>query len=330
MGSNLSWINGDRTADGGGNYGTNLSRPVESLSWYGATNYCGQLTQRERAAGRIATNCVYRLPTEAEWEYACRAWTSDRRASYGDDPGYTNLINYAWNADNSGFTTHPVGQKLPNLWGLYDVYGNVFEWCQDWYGDYLGGIVLDPQGPTRGSTRVIRGGDFGSDVWLCRSASRIDDSPDDRFSMVGFRVVLAPGGNGGTAGNCDPVGKPDVLTLIYPGHSCTQAQNAQMAIPGKTSCTETAGGPNGAPSVRVVASDSSTPPVNPADTFFDGSVALNQSFEVAGELGSNTYFQVYVGNTLAQTIQIHTSCSAPLIRGDTFGSLMLMDYQIVP
>jgi formylglycine-generating enzyme required for sulfatase activity len=72
----------------------------------------------------MATNCVYRLPTEAEWEYGCRAWTSDRRFSYGDDPGYTNLTNYAWYGDNSGGTTHPVGQKLPNPWGLYDMSGN--------------------------------------------------------------------------------------------------------------------------------------------------------------------------------------------------------------
>ena len=83
MGSNPSSFQGD------------TNRPVETVSWFNATNYCGKLTQRERAAGRIATNSVYRLPTEAEWEYACRAWTSTR-FSYGDDPGYTNLTHYAW------------------------------------------------------------------------------------------------------------------------------------------------------------------------------------------------------------------------------------------
>jgi formylglycine-generating enzyme required for sulfatase activity len=130
------------------------SLPVETVSWSDATNYCGVLTQRERAAGRIATNLVYRLPTEAEWEYACRAWTSTR-FSYGDDPSYTNLTNYAWYEENSDLMTHPVGQKLPSLWGLYDMHGNIFEWCQDWYGPYPGGIALDPQGAAIWSMTII-------------------------------------------------------------------------------------------------------------------------------------------------------------------------------
>jgi formylglycine-generating enzyme required for sulfatase activity len=136
---------------------------------------------------------VYRLPTEAEWEYACRAWTSTR-FSYGDDPGYTNLTDYAWYFDNSGGMTHPVGQKLPNLWGLYDMHGNVWEWCQDWWSDNLpGGIALDPQGPATGSYRVFRGGGWSGDGGLCRSAIRGDIGPFPRSSEAGFRVVLAPG-----------------------------------------------------------------------------------------------------------------------------------------
>ena len=190
-------------------FGLDLSRPVEQVNWYDSQNYCGQLTQRERAAGRIAANSVYRLPTEAEWEYACRAWTSTR-FSHGDDPGYvagdgvivgyTNLTNYAWYWDNSGGTTHSVGQKLANPWGLYDMHGNVWEWCQSWYGEYPGGIAIDPQGPATGSERVLRGGSWY--YWFsmslhapgCRSAARgWFCYPNFRGNFVGFRVLLAPG-----------------------------------------------------------------------------------------------------------------------------------------
>ena len=123
-----------------------LSSPVETVSWFNATNYCGKFTQSERVAGRISTNSVYRLPTEAEWEYACRAWTSTR-FFYGDDPGYTNLSNYAWYGDIAAATTHPVEQKLPNPWGLYDMNGNVCEWVLDWWSfTFPGGMVVDPQG----------------------------------------------------------------------------------------------------------------------------------------------------------------------------------------
>jgi formylglycine-generating enzyme required for sulfatase activity len=180
MGSNPSGFTGD------------LNRPVERVSWNDATNYCGRLTQRERAAGRIRTNSVYRLPTEAEWEYACRAWTSTR-FSYGDDPGYTNLTNYAWYSANSGSTTHAVGQKLPNLWGLYDMHGNVTEWCQDWWSFYVPGGSIDPQGPALGSTRVIRGGTWYILANACRTANRGNFYSDDAYNDVGFRVVLAPG-----------------------------------------------------------------------------------------------------------------------------------------
>jgi len=169
-----------------------LSSPVETVSWFNATNYCGKLTQRERAAGRIATNSVYRLPTEAEWEYAGRAWTSTR-FSYGDDPGYTDLTQYAWYADNSGGTTHPVGQKLPNPWDLYDMSGNVWEWCLDWYAPYPGGIALDPQGPTTGVNRVFRGASWFGPGYGSRSAQRLSNLPTITFDNVGFRVVLTPG-----------------------------------------------------------------------------------------------------------------------------------------
>jgi formylglycine-generating enzyme required for sulfatase activity len=181
MGSNPSEFTGDP------------SRPVETVRWDDATNYCSHLTQQERAAGRIATNSLYRLPTEAEWEYACRGWTSTR-FSYGDDPGYTNLTNYAWYFDNSGRTTHSVGQKLANSWGLYDMHGNVWEWCQDWWsGSLPGGSAVDPQGPVTGSYRVTRGAGWFRDGRVCRSASRHEILLSIRSGIIGFRVLLAPG-----------------------------------------------------------------------------------------------------------------------------------------
>jgi formylglycine-generating enzyme required for sulfatase activity len=172
-----------------GNLG--LGNPVETVSWFDATNYCAKLTQSERAAGRISTNCGYRLPTEAEWEYACRAWTSTR-FSYGDDLGYSDLTLYAWYDANSGGTTHPVGEKLPNPWGLYDMSGNVAEWCQDWYSPYSGGTALDPQGPATGSAKTLRGGLYFRPSSYCRSAWRNGLSPDLK-GAGGFRVVLSSG-----------------------------------------------------------------------------------------------------------------------------------------
>jgi formylglycine-generating enzyme required for sulfatase activity len=185
-GTNPSWFQPpNATAD--------LTRPVEQVTWFEATNYCALITQRDRALGRISTNTVYRLPTEAEWEYACRGWTSTA-FSYGGDPGYASLANYAWQVDNGESTTHPVGQKLPNPWGLYDMHGNVWEWCQNW-GDYCyaGGIAIDPPGPVTGATRAQRGGGWGSPASDCRSANRGNSDPTSRDATSGFRVVLAPG-----------------------------------------------------------------------------------------------------------------------------------------
>jgi formylglycine-generating enzyme required for sulfatase activity len=175
-----------------------LSRPVSSVSWFDATNYCWQLTQRELAAGRIPPGSQYRLPTEAEWECAARAGTTTR-FSYGDDPDYTNLTNYAWFILNSGFpstlTLHPIGQKLPNPWGLYDMEGNVWEWTQDWLGDLPGGAVTDPQGPASNpmTWKVVRGGSYDFDVTDCRSARRFFFPQAFTDTDIGFRVVLVIG-----------------------------------------------------------------------------------------------------------------------------------------
>jgi len=181
MGSNPSCFTGD------------LKLPVETISWHEATNYCGRLTDREREAGRLPVGYVYRLPTEAEWEYCCRAGTTTR-FSHGDDDGYTQLHNYAWHWDNSGSTTHLVGQSKPNAWGLYDMHGNVWEWCLDLYsGSLPGGTVTDPKGSTTGSARVLRGGSWDNNGCYCRSANRIIYAPDYWDYYMGFRPVLAPG-----------------------------------------------------------------------------------------------------------------------------------------
>jgi formylglycine-generating enzyme required for sulfatase activity len=184
MGSSPSHFKGD-------------NNPVESVSWNDAVAYCAKLTGKEKAAGRLPVGYEYRLPTEAEWEYACRAGTTTR-FSYGDGPDYSQLGEYAWYRDNSGGTTHPVGQKKPNGWGLYDMHGNIYEWCQlNWYDGgsnrYPGGSVTDPQGSALGSTRMGRGG-FWVDAAAkyCRSAFRSSYGQDYRDNYMGFRPVLAP------------------------------------------------------------------------------------------------------------------------------------------
>lgn len=177
----------------GRGYTDEPTRPVEQVSWAGATSYCDLLTQQDSAAGLIPTNYVYRLPTEAEWEHACRAGTTTR-FSYGDDPGYANVTTYMWLSSNSGSATHPVGQKLPNPWGLYDMPGNVSEWCQDYFGGaYPGGSVVDPKGPATGSSPVYRGSSFGDTGRISRSAFRGFQVDGGGTGFIGFRIVLAPG-----------------------------------------------------------------------------------------------------------------------------------------
>jgi formylglycine-generating enzyme required for sulfatase activity len=170
-----------------------LNRPVEGISWMDATNYCARLTEQERQARRLPAGWVYRLPTNAEWEYACRAGATTR-FYYGDDIGYTSLTNYAWYGENSAQSTHAVGTRPANPWGLYDMAGNVSEWVQDWIGlNYPGGRLVDPQGPATGVTRVLRGGSWADFGARCRSASRSDGEPGFKGVDTGLRVVLATG-----------------------------------------------------------------------------------------------------------------------------------------
>ena len=175
------------------NFTGDTNRPVENVIWNDAVAYCTTLTTTERTAGRIPADWEYRLPTEAEWEYCSRAGARNTRYGYGDDLGATALADYAWYASNSGSTTHPVEQKRANAWGLMDMHGNVWEWCQDLYGAYPAGSATDPQGPATGSIRVIRGGSWGNGAGNARCAGRNFNHPGSANFVIGFRAVLAPG-----------------------------------------------------------------------------------------------------------------------------------------
>ena len=130
----------------------------------------------------------YRLPTEAEWEYACRAGSTGQWC-FGDDE--SSLSKYAWFDKNSGGRTHPVGEKEANNWGLHDMHGNVFEWCSDWYEAYRSVETSDPQGARKGACRVLRGGSWYYPEAHCRSASRIALEPMIRTYDMGFRLALS-------------------------------------------------------------------------------------------------------------------------------------------
>ena len=158
--------------------------PVEMVSWDEATLFCSNLSQlpAENASGR-----TYRLPSEAEWEYACRA-ISTTAYSFGDTP----IGNYAWFDEHRFSIPHPVGENKANRWGLFDMHGNVSEWCQDWYGSYPLGEATDPIGPIQGEERIMRGGCLYYTPAQCRSAYRESAKPKlARSSSVGFRVAMS-------------------------------------------------------------------------------------------------------------------------------------------
>jgi formylglycine-generating enzyme required for sulfatase activity len=167
--------------------GTNPSKfkgatnPVEMVSWNEATEFCKKLSEK--------TGNSVRLPTEAEWEYACRAGTKTA-FSFGDSPAA--LDDYAWHPRNSDAMSHPVGKKKPNAWGLYDMHGNVFEWCADWYGVYPEGPATDPSGPATGEKRVLRGGSWYRDAiaYSFQCAERDCYDPSGRTFNDGFRCAM--------------------------------------------------------------------------------------------------------------------------------------------
>ena len=169
--------------------------PATVVSWTDATEFCGKLTEQERLAGRLPNDWEYTLPTEAQWERACRART-ETKFSFGDDE--SKLGDYAWFRDNTWDAgeryPHQVGQKKANPWGLFDMHGNAPEWCRDIYAEKLPG-GRDPEvrpGVTTVRSRVIRGGSWAHNASFCSSAIRNRDSPSFRDSMLGFRVALSP------------------------------------------------------------------------------------------------------------------------------------------
>jgi len=174
----------------------NTNQPVEKVKWFEAAAYCDTVTKRERQAGRLPSEYVYRLPTEAEWEYACRAGTTNQY-SFGEA---SEADKYAWTLENSDDKPHPVGQKQPNPWGLYDMHGNVWEWVNDWYEPYPARAVTNPIGPRTAKYKVFRGGGWDKEIDFARSANRFGMSPSNGIHFVGFRVAL-----GRTNGGANPV-----------------------------------------------------------------------------------------------------------------------------
>ena len=167
MGSIPSWFNGD-----------NL--PVENVSWNDCQQFIDKLND--------LTGRRFRLPTEAEWEFAARGGNKSRHTQYS---GSSNIDEVAWYDGNSSIKTHPVKTKKANELGIYDLSGNVWEWCQDWYGDYSSNAQTNPTGPSSGTFRVYRGGSWFNNARYCRSAFRISYSPDYRYYNLGLRLVLS-------------------------------------------------------------------------------------------------------------------------------------------
>lgn len=166
MGSNPSHFKGSK-------------RPVEQVNWNDCQTF---ITKLNRLTGK-----TFRLPTEAEWEYAAHGGNKSKDYEYS---GSNEIDDVAWYGDNSGGTTHDVATKSPNELGIYDMSGNVWEWCQDWYGKYSSGSQTKPTGPTSGSNRVKRGGSWGSSATICRVAYRYYNTPTSTYSYYGFRLAL--------------------------------------------------------------------------------------------------------------------------------------------
>lgn len=207
----------------------NPKNPLEQMNWSDAAMYCNDRSYEEglqECYNEKTWDCNfqangYRLPTEAEWEYACRAGTS-MQYNFGNDA--RRLAEYAWFTQNSSEKTHPVGQKKPNQWGLYDMYGNVTEWCNDWYQKdyYKNSPQRNPTGPAKGKERVLRGGAWSSSTESCRSAYRSSDPSIDDTCLssdtIGFRCVR----------NIPPETDANFPKLILSGQAAAKVNNSQQ------------------------------------------------------------------------------------------------------
>jgi formylglycine-generating enzyme required for sulfatase activity len=215
MGANPSWFHGGAGLEPAAGE-VQARRPVETVSWYDAIVFCNRLSMQQGLTpvygingstnpatwGNVPTNSSnatwnavtanwnangYRLPTESEWEYACRAGTTT--AYYTGNTENSALQAAAWYNVNSNSRTREVGLKTPNAWGLYDMHGNVQEWCWDWWGSYTADAKTDPLGPTSGTSRVFRGGSWSATAEFLRSALRDGNTPSHRYVGGGFRLV---------------------------------------------------------------------------------------------------------------------------------------------
>jgi len=271
--------------------------PVNMVSW---NNICGTSGFIEKLnILKPSGHSGFRLPTEAEWEYSCRADTATS-FYWGNDPSYTLIGGYIWYTDNSGHVLHPVGQKLPNAFGLYDMLGNAEEWCNDWYEDYSSSAAIDPIGAAMGGDRVIRGGSFSGGVPQCRSAYRRYGNPSDVNESIGFRLVLPAGQS--------PTGNSDITpkTVIFDKNPTIQSDIAILvALNGNT--------------LNAIKNGSNSLTLNTDYTKSINTVTIKKEYLAKMSVGTTTLtFDFNAGNdmTLAVTVSDTTPTADPIFTPD--------------